>query len=199
MIPTAIKITRADAGRRLSLDEYEAAEFDAETLFELGRGTVVVSDVPDPKHLAQVLASKRQFFRYDDAHPGRIHTIAGGNECRLLLADLQSERHPDLAIYKDAPPKEDIWSTWIPDIVIEVVSPGSEVRDYVEKREEYLQFGVREYWIVDADKEEVLVLRRSRGKWKEEVVKESGVITTRLLPGFEFKCAKVFSAARAEE
>jgi Uma2 family endonuclease len=43
------------------------------------------------------------------------------------------------------------------------VSPGSEVRDYEEKPEEYLAFGVREYWIFDADKETILVLVR-KGK-----------------------------------
>ncbi len=76
-----------------------------------------------------------------------------------------------------------------------MVSPSSRHRDYVEKREEYLAFGVHEYWIFDADKQEMLVLRRSRGRWAERVVRPPDVYRTRLLPGFEFACGPVFEAA----
>jgi len=102
-----------------------------------------------------------------------------------------------VAIYLTAPPEEDLWSTWVPEIVIEVVSLGSELRDYVEKREEYLVFGVREYWIVDAEKQEVLVLRRSGGRWKPRTVKATDVYRTPLLPGFELVVAAVIQAADA--
>ncbi|MGH7225936.1 MAG: Uma2 family endonuclease, partial [Gemmataceae bacterium] len=73
----------------------------------------------------------------------------------------------------------------------------SEQRDYVEKREEYLRFGVREYGIVDAGREEVLILRRSGGRWVEIVLRASDIYRTRLLPDFEFRCEPIFEAARA--
>jgi len=143
-----------------------------------------------------VMAIRRQPAAYDLNNPGRIHTIAAGSECKVLPADLESERHPDVAVYKASPLEdEDLWSTWIPDLVIEVISPDSEERDYGEKREEYLRFGVREYWVVDADRREILVLRRSRGRWKERVLRPPVVYRTGLLPGFEFSCEAVFRAA----
>ncbi len=114
----------------------------------------------------------------------------------ILLADLESERHPDLAVYFTPPPiGDDFWDIWIPDIAVEIVSPGSQLCDYVEKREEYFDFGVKEYWIVDADKQEVLVLRRSRGKWVERVLRSGDIYETKLLPGFKFDCRQVFDAA----
>lgn len=110
---------------------------------------------------------------------------------------MESERHPDLAIYKTPPPEEEeIWATWIPELAIEVVSPGSETRDYEEKPPEYLRFGVSEYWVVDAAKEEVLVLRNSGSKWTPRTLKANGLYKTRLLPGFEVDVAKIFEAAR---
>ena len=135
------------------------------------------------------------------AHPGRIYVIAAGSECKIALEDLQSERHPDLAIYKTLPPEEsdDFWSIWIPELVIEIVSPGSELRDYQEKREEYLAFGVREYWIFDADKEEMLVLQRVGRRWRERIVRPPDVYKTRLFPGLQFSCERVFQAAKAVE
>ncbi|MCI0455592.1 MAG: Uma2 family endonuclease [Gemmataceae bacterium] len=197
MATAAVKIGPADHGRRMSLTDFEHAEVEEGYLYELGRGMIVVSDVPNLPHLAQVTALRRQLGRYDLDNPGRIHTIASGNECKILVAPAESERHPDLAVYKEPPPEEDVWSTWIPELLIEVVSPGSEHRDYVEKREEYLRFGVREYWIVDAAKREVLVLRRVAGEWRERVLRPPEVYRTRVLPGFEFACEPVFDAADA--
>lgn len=158
-----------------------------------------MSDVPNPVHFVQFMAIRRQFSAYETAHPGRIHGLAGGGECKIVLTALESERHPDLAIYKTPLPsgEEDLWAVWIPEIVIEIVSPGSEQRDYEEKREEYLQFGVQEYWIVDAERQEILILRRIGGRWREKIVRPPETYRTRLLPGFEFAPQPVFEAARS--
>ncbi len=78
-----------------------------------------------------------------------------------------------------------------------MISPGSEQRDYEDKREEHLAFGVREYWIFNAETEERLVLRRWGSRWREQVVRPGDVYRTRLLPDFTFDCARVFRAARA--
>ena len=198
MMPkTTIKVGPRDAGRRISLEEFATAEGQPGYNYELSKGIVIVSDVPGLPHLAQLNAIRRQLGAYDLANPNVIHTIAGGGECKMLLGEEESERHPDVAVYKSPPPEENVWATWIPDLVIEIVSSDSEQRDYVEKRQEYLSFGIREYWIVDADRGEVLVLRRRGGRWTERVLRPPAVHTTRLLPGFEFNCAAVFEAAEA--
>jgi Uma2 family endonuclease len=199
MSTTTSKITPADAGRRMTLADFEHAEVQEGKLYELGRGVVVASDVPSAAHFAQFDVIRELFAAYRAKHHGRIARIGGGAECKILLEDLESERHPDLAVYKSPPPGADdeVWSVWIPEIVIEIVSPGAEHRDYDEKREEYLGFGVHEYWIVDHQRQEVLVLRRVRGRWKERIVRPPEVYRTRELPGFEFSCAAVFEAARS--
>jgi len=198
MPKTEIKVGPADQGRRMSLADFDHCEVQEGYNYELGRGVIVVSDVPRPRHFAQVNAIRRQLAAYDLSHPGRIYAIAAGSDCKILLPDFESERHPDTAIYKTAPPSgEDVWMRWVPELVIEVVSPGSEDRDYEEKREEYLAFGVREYWIFDADKQEMLVLRRSGNRWLERVVCPPSLYKPRLLPGLAFSCKAVFQAADA--
>jgi Uma2 family endonuclease len=199
MSTVKIKIGPHDNGRRMSLADFEFAEVQEGYLYELGRGVIVVSDVPNPPHLAQVTAIRRQLLAYDLANPGRIYTVASGNECKLLVFDLESERHPDLTVYKTPPPRADskVWRSWVPELVIEVVSPDSHERDYQEKREEYLALGIKEYWIFDAERQEMRVLQRRAGNWSERVVRPPRVYKTRLLPGLEFDCGAVFEAARA--
>ena len=80
--------------------------------------------------------------------------------------------------------------------MVEIVSPGSAQRDYIEKREDYLRFGVTEYWIIDAAKEQLLVLSRSGDSWSETTIGPPNVHATDLLPGFSLDVANVFEMAR---
>jgi Uma2 family endonuclease len=201
MTTTAIKIGPADNGRRMSLADFEHAAVQEGYLYELGRGVIIVSDVPNPPHAAQIDIIRLQLTAYRLRRKEAISRILSGSECKILVDDLESERHPDLAVYTTPAPGRDAetWSTWIPALVIEVVSADSRQRDYNEKREEYLAFGVREYWIFDAERGEMLALRRTRGRWREQVVRPPEAYTTRLFPGLKLDCGQVFEAARELE
>ena len=196
MASATITIGPADHGRAMSLDEFDEAEVEPGRHYELSRGVVAVSEVPNAEHMVVVMAIREQLVVYKVTHPGEVYGVAAGNECKLLLADWDSERHPDLAVYVSPPPRrKKPWSVWVPALVVEVVSPDSAQRDRIEKREEYLDFGVKEYWIVDADRREMLVLRRVRGKWKETAVREGDACASPLLPGLSFDFAQVMRAA----
>jgi Uma2 family endonuclease len=196
MSRTAIRIGPADNGRRMRLEEFDLAEGREGYVYELSRGVVTVTNVPGPRHFLQVNAIRKQLSSYEASHPAVIYAIAGGSDCKILLSGRESERHPDLAVYKTAMPDEDeLWATWIPELVIEVVSPESANRDYQEKPEEYLEFGVREYWVVDEQRQEMLVHRRVGGRWRTRVVASTEVYSTRILPGFQLNLAAVFAAA----
>jgi len=193
MSQAAITLGPADDRRPMSLDDFESAATSSGRIYELARGVVLMFEVPGRRHVVQLNAVRRQFAAYDVANPGTIHALLGSGECKVLVTQYDTERHPDLAVYKTAPPEEDdFWASWVPEIVIEVVSPSSRHCDYVEKREEYLAFGALEYWIVDCEREELLVLRRSRGAWVERVFRPPGTCQTRLLPRFEFDVGAVF-------
>jgi hypothetical protein len=189
-----------DHGRHMSLTEYEPVQVRSGFRYELGRGVIVVTDFPRMHHLFQVYEIRKQLAPFEVMNPQRPCFPLAPGECKILLRDFQSERHPDLTIYLTNPLDEDYpWATWVPEIIVEVVSADSVTRDYVEKREEYLAFGVREYWIVDSDKRQVLILQRSRGTWVERVLQPGDMYETKLLPGFRFDCQKVFEAAEKAE
>lgn len=176
----------ADHGRRMTLDEFSKAEFVEGWLYELSRGVVDVTEVPGINHGRIVYRISQMFGRYEVSHPGVINYRAGGAECRIRLPTMQSDRHPDHAVYlSEEPSEKGIWTRWVPDIAIEVVSRGSKKRDFVLKYEEYLQFGVREYWILDPNTRKLHVFTRSIDVWKETEVAGNSIYRTHLLPGLE--------------
>lgn len=185
---TATIIGPADHGRRMSLHDFDTATGREGKLYELSRGAIVVSDVPNPPHARQLERIRLSLDRYRLGRQGVIEHVFGGSECKLLIDPTQSERHPDLAIYKTPPPAEDstVWLIWIPEIVIEVVSADSAERDYGEKPEDYLHFGVREYWVIDPLKQVVVIHCRVGGRWRlQSLTAGQKYATPPLLPGFE--------------
>jgi Uma2 family endonuclease len=194
---TLIKIGPADHGRPMSLAEFEHAEVQEGYLYELSRGVIIVSEVPNRLQMMLLNAVKDQLYLYKLTHPGRIRIINAGGECKLLVPAFESERHPDLSLYLTEPPPIEnatLWRHWFPEIVIEIVSPSSRKREYEEKPEEYLRLGAKEYWIVDGRKKVMVVMRRMRNQWVESTIKPPDLHRTRLLPGLEFSCGDVFRA-----
>lgn len=196
MIRTAAKIGPQDQGRRMSLADFDPIAVEEGFIYELSRGIITVSDVPGFAHMRQLTALRDSLILYKAAHPEEIFEVLGTMECKLLIGEFESERHPDLGVYKNEPPrKHDFWYDWVPDIAVEVVSRGSKRRDYQEKSEEYLALGIEEYWIVDAAKNQIVVLRRSRSKWVKKTLRRGDVYETKLLPGFQLDCTRILQAA----
>ncbi len=81
-----------------------------------------------------------------------------------------------------------------PDLVIEVLSPGTEKRDRTVKLKLYAKFGVREYWMAKEKTATVEVLRLQEGKLVPVArLRKSDVLTSPLLPGLESPLAEIFN------
>ena len=82
-----------------------------------------------------------------------------------------------------------------PELVIEIVSPGSEnrARDLKAKRRLYGKHGVEEYWVVDSESRSVLVFRlQSTGLEEVLILRNDDRISSPLLPGLELKLSDIF-------
>jgi Uma2 family endonuclease len=80
-----------------------------------------------------------------------------------------------------------------PDLVVEVLSPGTFHKDLRRKMRVYSQFGVREYWIVDPEEETIELHQRVGEKLQLARKFASGeTFQTALLPGFEMQVRSVF-------
>lgn len=197
-----IKVGPLDHGRKMSLKAFEFAETEEGYHYELSRGVIAVSNIANYYHALIGACIRNALVTHQAAHPTAIHVILTEMASKLLIERWESERHPDIAVYLSKPkgPKDrKMWRTWLPEFVIEVVSARSEHRDYVEKREEYWTLGIKEYWIVDAQRELVILLRRGKSDWIEKRLGRADICTTKLLPGFKLPCKAIIDAAAAAE
>ena len=186
MSMTRLLLGPNDQGRRLSVDEFREAEETQGYRYELARGVVEVTEVPNDPHGQIVSNLYDAIAGYKRLHPRRIRRYGGGSEFRLWVPEMESGRNPDLSIVLEGAAK-DQRGRFRPALVVEVVSLGGEERDYVTKREEFLVYGVDEYWVVDPSSLKVLVLCVEEvdgvTRWSESVFGGDETIVSRRLPG----------------
>jgi Uma2 family endonuclease len=80
-----------------------------------------------------------------------------------------------------------------PDLVIEILSPSTKSRDQRLKRDLYERAGVREYWLVDPDRNVIQVYHRQAEAFSAPVeFQRTDVLTSPLFPGLELLLDHVF-------
>jgi Uma2 family endonuclease len=92
-------------------------------------------------------------------------------------------------------------ATAAPDLVVEILSPGTRRRDLGRKRAVYDRDGAGEYWIVDPEARSITVLRRPRtGAGLTDVtvhtLGDDGSVESPLFPGLKLRLRDVFLPAR---
>ena len=62
-----------------------------------------------------------------------------------------------------------------PDLVVEIVSPSSRGRDFIQKSAFYAEVGVPEYWLIDPDAKQLIIGRLRDGQYAREIFTEGPV------------------------
>lgn len=83
-----------------------------------------------------------------------------------------------------------------PLLVVEVVSPKQENRDYRYKRTEYAARQIPEYWIVDPIAQKVTILEWIDGLYEEQVYQSDTALRSLLLPSLNLTAATLLVAGR---
>jgi len=88
-----------------------------------------------------------------------------------------------------------IWGP--PDLVVEVLSPGTARRDRTTKLGWYQRYGVREYWLVDPWSESIEVVRLKTGAMTRRRYAEGAVLRSGVLRKLRLRVSEVFERVRA--
>jgi Uma2 family endonuclease len=183
--------------RKLTVEEFEALPLPRPegVRYELLDGEVVVVEgAPAFDHQAIQANLILLLGRYlQDRKRGAIlaqptGTVLGRHT--IVLPDLLVVLNENRAICRE----DGIYGP--PDLVIEIVSPGSATRDFHTKREIYGAQGVREYWVVDPKARSILQLMLDRDAWRTVGLHQGdAVFRPVVLPDLEVPLAAVFRPA----
>jgi Uma2 family endonuclease len=178
--------------RRLTIEDVEALpEEHPGDRHELIDGELFVTPVPLDKHQAisgNIVYALESLVRQQQL--GLIRTAPSGvrlSPDTLVIPDVYFVSHSQMhhlgAKGMEGPP----------DLVVEILSPGTRPRDLQVKRELYARFKVPEYWIVDPDTRMIAVLTLAEDGYEQVAVGEGGTIESRVLPRLKLSFEQVFA------
>lgn len=171
-------------------EEYLVLTDHRSRLIEFTDGVVEVLPMPTDKHQSILQFLFLAFFHFVVPRGGKVHFAA----LRLRIRS-GKYREPDLLLLLSAtdPRRQDRF--WLgADLALEVVSEDKPERDIVDKRGDYAEAGVPEYWIVNPLTETITVLRLRGESYEEAGVYHRGQSATSiLLPEFSVVVDQVFN------
>lgn len=190
---TPPKIGLESAGVIMTPEEFDAiTEYDELYNYELIHGVLVVNPIPAPGETDpnEQLGLYFRVFQQSDPQGKCIDKTLPEQYIPTGDSRRKADRVGWIGLGRTPNPREDL-----PSIVIEFVSRSKRDfrRDYVEKRKEYLELGIKEYWIIDRFQRTMTVYRPTEPE--ETVVAESEIYVTKLLPGFELPLGEILAIA----
>ena len=162
-------------------------------LVEFTDGHVQELPMPTFTHQAVLAFLYRLFHAHLDPRGGVVMFAA----LRMRIREGKF-REPDLLLLRNRSDSRCQDRYWLgADLVAEIVSPDDPGRDLIEKRADYAEAGIPEYWIVDPRGETITVLVLDGDAYVEHGVYSTGEsAASSLLDGFAADVTAVFDAAR---
>jgi Uma2 family endonuclease len=191
------RIGPRSAGRLMTPEEFDSTPESAwarHFRYELINGVLVVTppagigERGPNDYLGYLLLS------YQEGHPrgGALDATAP----EQTVATTENRRRADRALWAGLGRLPDTEKD-VPTIVVEFVSVRRRdaLRDYEQKRDEYLAVGVREYWIIDRFRRIMTVYRKGPFGPVHQIVPEGQNFETDFLPGFVLPIARLLGMA----
>jgi Uma2 family endonuclease len=181
----------------MTLQDYLNFDDGSDTRYELVEGELVA--MPPESDLNDRIAS---FLYAYFLRLGVSHTHLSMKVQIAVSGRLATARQPDVTVLSDEATealkgaKQRLITHDMPPpaLVVEVVSPNQESRDYRHKRTEYAGRHIPEYWIVDPKAQKVTCLDWVDGLYEDKVYQGDQVIKSSLFPEFALTSAQILAA-----
>ncbi len=182
---------------KMTLAEFLAYDDGTDNLYELENGELI--DMPSESEINRRIAGFlfAYFLQFGiSAYRLTMKTevAVSGSRVSVRVPDLlvlseelatEMEGATRSIVLMDMPP---------PLLVVEVVSPNQEKRDYRYKRSEYAARGIAEYWIVDPIQQRVTILEWVDGFYEEKVYAGDSKIESVILANLDLTVDRVLQA-----
>ena len=189
------RVSRASSGVKLTYDDFVHFPDDGRR-HELIDGEHYVTPSPNTKHQRVSTDLTVLIGSWLEQHPiGQVFHAPFD-----VVFSQYDVVEPDLLFLSNARAADALTAQHVrgvPELVIEIGSPGTRKRDETVKRALYERVGVSEYWVVDPDTDTIRVYRLEGDEFARvsELSADAGdVLVTPLLPGLELPLARVFKS-----
>jgi Uma2 family endonuclease len=179
---------------KMTLEEFLAYDDGTDKLYELENGELI--DMPSESEINRRIAMfLLAYFLQVGIPPYRLtmktEVAVSGARVAVRVPDLLVLSE-ELATEMDGASRSIILMDMPPPLlVVEVVSPNQEKRDYRYKRSEYAARGIAEYWIVDPILQRVTVLEWVEGLYEEKVYAADNKIDSPVLGNLDLSVDRV--------
>jgi Uma2 family endonuclease len=180
--------------KQISVQEFRQMEFDEndDSYYELINGYIMKKSAPRPQHQRVSMKLSRVISNY----------LFGNSKGEIFAApidvflDNYNAVQPDLVFVSSD--NQDIITNdgivGIPDLVIEIISPSSVIRDRVDKKNLYEKLNIKEYWIIDPQYQDIEVYSILNGRYEllSGVTMFEGELKSNLLEGISIELEELF-------
>lgn len=178
----------------VSVEEFFQIRETNDAMLEYIDGIVYMSPSPSTRHQRVSNRLETKFREYLE-----------GKECELFHApydiELKNEEMkgtkiviPDISIICDKSGFTDARYVGVPELIIEILSPSNQSHDLVTKLNLYMNYGVKEYWIVNPMLISVTVYTLNKEKMYEQydMKTEIGFITSKIFKRLHIDLEYIF-------
>lgn len=187
--------------KRFTLEEYLGYDDNTDTQYELVAAELVAIPPESPQNSMIARYLLAEFLKF--VHIQRLcykdtEIVVSGSRATTRLPDLMVLTEELLEALQDASRGTITLDMPPPALVVEVVSPGkvNEDRDYRYKRSEYAARGISEYWIIDPQRIQVMVLTLIDGFYEEAVFKGSENIQSQVFSTLAMTAEQALKSGR---
>jgi len=182
-----VRSAQPDYNRLYTVAEYQTWSEDFRA--ELYDGELVVMEQPTRKHQKIFGNLYLQLGNFLKGKPCEVYLAPFG--VRLSMKE-ESIFEPDIVVVCDESILTERGCIGAPDMVIEILSPSTARRDKKIKFAKYKEAGVREYWIVDPDTDQVQVNIFSNNECITKIYNETDIAPVTVLKDCEINLSEVF-------
>ncbi|NJN29499.1 MAG: Uma2 family endonuclease [Synechococcales cyanobacterium RM1_1_8] len=190
------------AAKPMTLEEYfayaDSAEYGSERTYELVNGELVEMSPESEQNRRIAMFLVAYFLQLGISFQQltlKTEMVVSGARATTRYPDLMVLSEDLVEALSGAKRSTVMLDMPPPLLVVEVVSPRQEARDYRYKRSEYAARGIAEYWIVDAIAQKVTVLEWVEGLYEEQVFEGDSVILSPLFGTLRLTAAQVLQPA----
>jgi Uma2 family endonuclease len=179
--------------KTVSLEEF--LEIDkTENRIEYFDGEVIYLPFPSIEHQRVLLNIAAEFRNYFKGKPCEAFI----SPLDLWLIDEEKSVNvkvqPDLMVICDKAGLKENAYYGVPALIIEIISPSNENHDRVKKYSTYMEFSIKEYWMVNPELKTVEVYVLEEDEYKQAAIyKGSDCAASQIFDGLDILLEEVFS------